>query len=226
MSLAPERSLAALAVAARVGGTVLALGFLVGLVGGPLVAPLGGLALVTLGRALRIERGGQILAALGFAAIAGAVGVSALRWGTLDLAELRAVQAVLGPTLAVGPEQVAGAAIAAAVAAWVALVLWVGAPPPRGAAGWLGAACETLAAALALVTAFWGPKLLFDSPEIPTSEVVASAGAWAGAAAAVMLTAALGAWPVRRLGLRSRAGLAGMSLVTVAVAFGIVVSSA
>jgi hypothetical protein len=197
---------------------VLALGYLTGLVSGPLVAAVGGLALNTFGRSLRMDRAGRGLAAAGFAVVAGALGIAAVRWGTLELAELRSVQAVLGPTLLVGPERAAIAAIIATVAGSVALGLWVAALPVQGFIQWAWTGLETLTVALALVSAFWGPKILFDFAEAPTTEVLESFRIWAAAASVVTFVAIAGGLGARMLPASIRTGLMGAALVALAVA--------
>jgi hypothetical protein len=221
-SLQIERSVSSFSAAARVGGLVLALGYLTGLVSGPLVAAVGGLALNTFGRSLRMDRAGRGLAAAGFAVVAGALGIAAVRWGTLDLAELRSVQAVLGPTLLVGPEPAAIGTIIATVAASVALGLWVAALPVQGFIQWAWTGLETLTVALALVSAFWGPKILFDFAEAPTAEVLDSFGIWAAAAAVVTFVAIAGGLGARMLPPSIRTALMGAALVALAVAAGLI----
>lgn len=141
-------------IAARVTGTVVAGSYLLGLTDGPVMMVIGGLALVTFGRGLVVDRAHEALAGAAVAVIAGALGVSALRWGSFELSEIRGVQGVLGPTLTVGPDEVAFAAAAAAVAGVVAHGVWRAEAPEGGRSL---VALESLVAALALVTAFWGP---------------------------------------------------------------------
>ena len=193
---------------ARVAGLVLALGYLTGFVPGPFVAPVGGLALVTFGRCLDLDRRAQALSAAGLAVVAGAVGVTALRWGTLDLAGLRSVQAVLGPTLLVGPTAAALASIAAAGAAIVALAMWVSARPAQGARQWAWAALETVAMGLCVVTAFWGPKVLAGA-DVELSETMLDAGIWLGAVAVCVVIGVAGA-----LALRAVAGRGAVALMS------------
>jgi hypothetical protein len=197
---------AAMSAGARVAGLVLALGYLTGEVPGPLVAAVGGLALMTLGRCLTLDRGAQALSAAGLAVVAGAVGVTGLRWDTLDLSGLRSVQAVLGPTLLVGPTAGALASIAAAVAATVALALWLGARPARGAWQWAWAILETLAMGLCLVTAFWGPKVLAGA-DVELSETVRGAAMWLGGIAACLVAGVAGALLLRAAAERWKAAL-------------------
>ena len=223
-SLQAERSVSSFSAAARAGGLVLAFGYLTGIASGPLVAAVGGLALNTFGRSLRTDRRGQAHSAAGLAVIAGALGIAALRWGTLELAELRSVQAVLGPTVLVGPEPAAAAAIIATAAAGLALGLWVAAVPVRGFVGWALTSLETLSVALALVTGFWGPKVLLGS-DVPSSEVVASLGVWAAAAAGVTVAGFGGGLLARLLPASIRSGLMIASLVALSVAAALIGST-
>jgi hypothetical protein len=217
----PERSTLAVAAGVRAGGLVLALGYLTGLVGGPLVAAVGGLALITLGRCLRMDRVDQAVAATGLAVISGALGITALRWGTLELEELRSVQAVLGPTIQVGPEATAVAVMVAAAAATLALALWIAVLPVRGFGGWTWTGLETLAVALALVTAFWGPKVLLGMEEVPDSEIVESVAIWAAASAAVVIAGIGGGLLARLVEPRARLAVMGVAALALLVAAGL-----
>jgi hypothetical protein len=209
---------AAMSAGARAAGLVLALGYLTGFVAGPLVAAVGGLALMTFGRCLSLDHGAQVLSASGLAVIAGAVGVTGLRWGTLDLSGLRSVQAVLGPTLLVGPTAGTIAAIGASIAAIAALALWLGARPAHGAAQWAWATLEALAMALCVVTAFWGPKVLAGA-EVELSETMRDAGMWVGAIALCLGVGVGGALALRAVtgGLKA-ALMTGSGLTVVAAA--------
>jgi len=153
-----------------------------------------------------MNRGEQAQACASLAVIAGALGVTGLRWGTLELAEIRSVQAVLGPTLLVGPELEAGATIVTALAAALALALWLASDPGHGVAGraWTGA--ETAAAALALVTAFWGPKILTPGSAGGAETAVGALG-WVVATGLVMMVAVGGSLGIGSLGPRSRTTL-------------------
>jgi hypothetical protein len=209
---------AAMSAGARLAGLVLALGYLTGLVPGPLVAAVGGLALMTYGRCLDLDRGAQALSAAGLAVVAGAVGVTGLRWGTLDLSGLRSVQAVLGPTLMVGPVAGATASIAAAVAAIVALALWSGARPAHGALQWVWVGLEALAMGLCVVTAFWGPKVLVGA-DVDLSQTAQDAGMWLAAIMVCLLFGVGGALLLRPLAGRWKAMLmAGCGLAVAAAA--------
>lgn len=153
-----EASPAAFASGTRAAGIVIALGYLLGVVAGPVVAVVGGLALITYGRSLLLMRIPAAIAGGAIAVIAGALGVGALRWEALELAELRGVQAVLGPTLLVGPTQSAVAVGVAAGAALVALAVWLSAPWPRARSGYLWSALEAVLVALAIVSVFFDPS--------------------------------------------------------------------
>lgn len=152
-----EASPAAFASGARAAGLVITFGYLLGVVAGPLVAVVGGLALITYGRSLLLTRIPASLAGAAVAVLAGSLGVGALRWEALGLADLRGVQAVLGPTLLVGPTQSAVATSIAAGAALLALAVWLSSPWPTHRIGLLWAALEAVAAALAITTVFFDP---------------------------------------------------------------------
>jgi hypothetical protein len=130
----------------------------------------------------------------GLAVIGGALQVGGLRWQSLDLAELRGAQAVLGPTVLVEPAAAAAASWAAALAATAALAAWLATARrgDQGAGGllvlglWLA---EAAVGALAIVTVFWGGS-------VPRGSFGGGGGAiallkWA-AAVAVVAAAAVG----------------------------------
>ena len=150
-------SASAFSVAARAGGAVICLGYLLALVDGPVVAVVGGLALITFGRNLLLDHRGAALSGAGLAVIAASLGIAALRWGALDLSELRGVQSVLGPTVLVGPPAAAAATSLAAVAAVVGLAAWMARPWPEGRVmfGWW--ALEAALGSLAVVALFFEP---------------------------------------------------------------------
>lgn len=166
-------------VAARVAGVIGALGYLFGVVEGPILGVLAGLALVTFGRALVSPQGAELVGPAAFGVMAGAVGAVALRWGTLDLADIRGAQGVIGPTLAVEPLPVALLAGAALAASTVALGLWltgaaeITTPGPRW--WWV----ETATVALFLASLFCGPP---STDPVQTLLWLASAAAIGGAA--------------------------------------------
>ena len=146
---------------ARIAGAVFTLGYVLGIVRGPLLAVAGGFALVTLGRAAAAAPPDDLVLGGALAVFVGALQVGGLRWETIELAELRGAQAVLGPSLLVGPQAAAAACWTAALAATGALAAWLatvrgfdGAMLPRGL--WIG---EAVLASLAIVTVFWGLAL-------------------------------------------------------------------
>lgn len=153
-ALAPGSRLSA---ATRVAGIVIAAGYLTGLTPGPLVSVIGALALVTFGRLLAAERPDALRNAAALAIVAAALGVGALRWGTVDLAELRGVQAVLGPSLLVGPVRAAIACGLAAVAAVLALGVWIDDPRPVSRADYVLAGIEAALWSLTVVTVLFDP---------------------------------------------------------------------
>lgn len=152
-------------------GAIGAIGYLTGLVDGPVVGALAGLSLVALGRSLVVDRGYELLGPICFGILAGAAGSVALRWGTLDLPEIQGAQGVLGPTIVVEPVAVAVANGAALVAATVVMGLWLMERTERPSAvprWWL---VEGAAGALLIATLFVGPA---------PSDVI-HAGIWLGA---------------------------------------------
>lgn len=194
-----NRSVAAYSVAARAGGVVVALGYLVGLVPGPIVAVVGALALVTFGRNLLLDPGAALVSGAALAVVGGAVGIAALRWSALDLGDIRGVQSVLGPTVLVGPTQAAVAAGIAAGGATTALAVWCARPWPRGRvqlAWWL---LEATVGALAIVTVFLDPAQSALSAG-GVADAAVQIARWAAVVAVVTGAAAGGAWLLRRHG--------------------------
>ena len=151
-------SLAA-ALATRVSGVVAALGYLAGIVEGPVVAVIGALALITFGRALTTRAEGVPLLGGAFAVLAGASGVVALRWGTLELSELRGIQGVLGPTFLVEPLELGIATSAAVVGGIGALGVWLAEPTSGGDKGRMWHWAEPATIALSLTALFAGPQV-------------------------------------------------------------------
>lgn len=204
---------AAFSVGARAAGIVIALGYLVGLVDGPIVAVVGALGLVALGRAIALSRVQAPAAGLAFAILAGALGVAALRWGALGLTSLRGAQAVLGPTVTVGPPAVAAAAGVAGLAAAAAAGIWLSDPSPRGRAAVVLHALEIAVAAFAIATAFWGPALVPGDGERTLS--------WVGVSGGVVAITTLLAVAAARVGLFVRvvvAATAGVAVLGAAAA--------
>ena len=166
MSSPPSTHSSSWSAGARAAGTIVALGYLLGLVRGPVMAVVGGLALVTLGRCVSARPPDDLVLAGSLAVLAGAVGVGALRWGVVDLGDLRGIQAVLGPTVLVGPATAAAACWIAAGGAVAALAAWLATtyeadargPGPRRLVLGLWA-LEAVVGGLAVVSVFWGPSL-------------------------------------------------------------------
>jgi hypothetical protein len=198
----PHRAygIAGFSVGTRVAGGVIAAGYLVGLLPGPVVAVVGGLALITFGRALLVGRleGSQAGAALAIAG--GGLGVGALRWGTLDLGELRSVQSVLGPTVLVGPDAAAAATAIAMTGAALAAAVWLLIPqPPRRLLPPVSAALEAVLAALAIVTVFVEPIARpLDLSE--AGDAAAVIGGWAAATAGATIALLVVSLALARVG--------------------------
>ena len=149
----------ALGAGLRVAGAVFALGYLLGFLDGPVVALVAGIGLMVLGRALIQSHPAALVSAVALSIFAGALGVAALRWNTLQIGTLRGAQAVLGPTLLVEPVSLATAAWLAAVGAALALAVWSALPIPRSRTASLLALTEASVGALAIATVSWGPSL-------------------------------------------------------------------
>lgn len=191
----PSPFLEAAAVGARAAGIVVALAYLTGALPGPLLAAVGGLALVTYGHALLLERKPSFVAGTAFAVIVVALAAGALRWSTLDLEELRGVQAVLGPTVLV-EKGGSDLPLLGPVAAWLAVAAGITAMAvwlrfPRGEAWfslvpWAG---EMIVAALAFATVFWGPAAIALGTG-DSGEIAAELGRWALVTIAIALPAA------------------------------------
>lgn len=223
----PTGSLWGWGAGARAAGAVLLLGYLLGLVQGPLPAVVGGLALLTLGRSAAARGTDDLLLGGALAVIGGALQVGGLRWETLELAQLRGAQAVLGPTVLVGPPGAAAACWLAALAATVALAAWLATArhSEEGAAGRLVRGLWTAEAALgafAIVTVFWGGS-------VPRGSFGGGDGAlalaeWAVAVAVVAVAAVAGATYLARVPSwrgwivgSAAAGVAGAALVVATV---------
>lgn len=213
--------------AARAAGAVVAAGFVLGVVAGPVTGVIGGLALVTFGRALTLDRVHEVRFALALAVLAGAIGIAVLRWGTLDLDDLRGVQAVLGPTVLVGPERAAAACIAAACGGILALGAWLEEgspqgtrpnerPDPEGTGRVPGTVDkglpipETIIGSAALALAFWGPA--------PRGLHLGDFAVTVGATVVVGVAAAGVALGLRRMGPRFVWATIGLAGATVAAA--------
>jgi hypothetical protein len=159
-------------------GAVVCVGFLAGLVPGPLVAPVVGFALMTFGRSLPATPARNALGALAWGVLALGVGVGALRWGTSSLDAIRGVQAVLGPTILVEPQEAAVGAGLAAGGGTVALGLWLATLRPRGLWPLLWSFFEAVVGALLLASAFWGPAVVARGAG-DASDLARDLGGWA-----------------------------------------------
>lgn len=200
----PSPYLEAAAVGVRVAGLVIALAYLSGWIPGPLLAAVGGLALVTYGHALLLEKAPSLMVGAAFAVVVAALAVGALRWSTLELSELRGVQAVLGPTVLVEKTS-SGQPLLAPIAAWtaaaaavIAMAVWL--RFPRGEAWfslvpWIG---ETLVGALAIATVYWGPAAIALGTG-DSGEIASELGRWALVTLAFAVPAGLLSFLLARL---------------------------
>jgi hypothetical protein len=174
----------AFATGTRVAGVVLIVGYLSGLVPGQIVSLVGGLALITFGRMLLLERKDTAVAGAALAVAAGSFGIPALRWGTLSLESLVGAQSVIGPTILVGPETSAIAAGVALGAALVAIAAWstqpVGVDKTARAWGRVEGVVAVLAATLVFAAPGAGGSMteLFGDPvELAPTAATIAAGA-------------------------------------------------
>lgn len=204
---------------ARCAGATIALGYLLGFVSGPLVPVIGGLALVTYGHGLLLDRGSRTFAAAGLAIVAGAIGIGALRWGAMGLDAIRGAQQVLGPTVLVGPEAASAASWMAALSAIAGLAVWISAGyrdtwPARAA--WVA---EAALGSLAVVWIFWGDA------HVTESQGALVAGVRWAAAVAVAGAAVIGlAVVIARLGPSWRWAVAGVAAAGVIGAAAVIAS--
>ena len=172
------------ATGTRVAGAVLMIGYLSGLVPGAIVSLVGGLALITFGRALLLDRGATAVSGAALAVTAGAFGIAALRWGTLSLGSLVGAQSVLGPTILVGPEAPAIAAGVALGAALAAAAAWAVEPSGVDRPSRIWARLEGILAVLAATLVFAAPgtggsigELVSEPVEIALTVAVVAVGA-------------------------------------------------
>lgn len=216
-----ESAASTFSLAARVAGAVICLGYLLGAVQGPVVAVVGGLALITFGRNLLLDHHRAAISGAALAVIAAALGIAALRWGALDLGELRGVQSVLGPTLLVGPVEASVATSVAAAAAVAALAVWMSRPWPDSKIlyGWWG--LEAAIGSLALVTSFFEPAGLFGQ----SGQGLLAMLGWIGATVAVVALVATGGWLLRSVSEGVSALLMGAAGAAVAGAAAILVTA-
>jgi hypothetical protein len=204
----------ALAAGTRAAGTVIAFGYLLGFVSGPLIGVMGGLALISLGRSLTAEGDDAAAASAAFAVLAGAFGVAALRWKSLELDSIRGAQGVLGPTVLVGPAEAAAGAVLAGLAAIAAGIVWLSVSEGRDLSGHLVRGSDALVVGLVVATAFWGPAIPWGSA---SSEVIAALGGWALVVVLVAGAAGGGSLVVGRLNVKLRWALLATALLATAV---------
>ena len=166
-----------LAAAARVAGAVIAIGYLGGLAPGPLAAALGALGLVTFGRAILSDRAATAIGVAAFGVISLAAVAGALRWGTSSLDALRGVQAVLGPTILVDPQEAAIGASLAAGGGTLGLALWLSAHRPENLLAYAWNLFEAELGAMVLAICFWGPAVVAPSGG-DAGELAKDLGGW------------------------------------------------
>ena len=182
----PDPGLAGLSAAARISGAVIALGYLTGLVPGTLAAAVLALGTMTFGRSMWSR--GELLGVVAFGVVVLASLVGALRWGSDSLDAIRGAQAVLGPTILIGPQEAAIGAGLAAGAGVIALSVWLGVPRPVGLWSWVITSAEGVVVALCLVTSFWGPAVI--APSVGDwAELGRDVGGWALAVLAALAPA-------------------------------------
>ncbi|MGH2753007.1 MAG: hypothetical protein ACRDLB_01110, partial [Actinomycetota bacterium] len=122
------------------------------------------------------------LTGVAIAVTAGALGVGALRWDAIELRALRGAQAVLGPTLLVGPPRAAAAAWLGLGAVVIAATVLLAAPVGHGRVALGVRIAEGLVVGLAGATVFWGPSI----PDgLGAGELAGRIGIWALATIAV-----------------------------------------
>ena len=187
------------------------------------MAVVGGLALVTLGRAVTVKAPEDAALAGALAVLAGAVGVGALRWGAVDLGDLRGIQGVLGPTLLVGPPAAATACWIAALGAIAALAAWLataraadGVAPdaPRRLVLGLWVA-EAVIGGGVVASVFWGPSIprgSFAPGALLGWAAIVAVVAGAAAGLAIVL-AGRPSWRWATLGAGAAAAAAGAGLL-------------
>ena len=178
-------------------------GYLAGLVPGAVMSLVGGLGLITFGRCLVSDDGRSLRATAALAIVAGALGVAALRWGTVSLQGIAGAESVFGPSIAVGPTAAASASWAGLAAGILALGVWATAPEvplSRKARLWSG--FEVALGVLALAWVFAAPgsggslASITNDPLEWAVPVVATLAGTAIALAAARIIKSRGAWIV------------------------------
>ena len=206
-------------IGTRVAGAVLLVGYLSGFVPGAVMSLVGGLGLMTFGRCLLSDERSSLRSSLALAIVAGALGVGALRWGTVSLQGIGGAESVLGPSIAVGPAAAAAASWAGLLAGVFALAVWGAAlETPTRATRWWGAA-EVALAIVALAWVFAGPGAggAFSSVGSEPLEwlvpVVATLGGTALALLGARVARGRGGWVVLGLAAAGTIGAAAATAV-------------
>jgi hypothetical protein len=228
-----SRARAGLVVATRVAGYSVALFYLLGADDGPVLVVVGGLGLAAIGRIVhRAEArhaagkhlvprfqstGGTELLypAAAFVVVAVGLTIPSLRWRLLDLSDLRGVQAVLGPTLLVGPASVAISAWVAAVATLIGFAHGIVSTQGRGPAWWFWSTIEIAVGALAAATVYYGPAIPGWGNE--GTAIRSDVLGWAAALGIAAISIAAVAWVVRRISRAVRWAMLGACGVAVLV---------
>jgi hypothetical protein len=219
-ALTVDRDAAAAAVAIRLAGVVLGLGYLSGLAGGTLLTLAGALALITGGRVLIADRRDSFFLSIGFVVISLALGAAALRWGTTSLHEWREIQSVLGSPVALEPQVGAIGCGLAVFGGALALVLWLAGDGPQGRAAFALQIVEVGTIVLALVTAFWGAGV----PDSGGSDIALAVARWVALTAVGTATAIFVSRKVMTPGSRLPLVAAGVGVVSIAVSLALLAS--
>jgi hypothetical protein len=166
-------------------------GYLLGLVPGAVMSVVGGLGLITFGRCLVSDSSRSLRAAAALAIVAGALGISALRWGTVSLQGIASAQSVLGPSIVVGPLAAAAAAGVALGAGVLALGVWSAAPEAPASRGerrwgWFEVALGVLALAWVFAAPGTGGSLSSVTKE-PLEWLIPAAATAVGTALALVV---------------------------------------
>jgi hypothetical protein len=153
-----------LATGLRVVGAAAALLLLGGVLQGSMWIVFAGLTMAAAGRLLIApDRDSRIAVVLSLVVLCGAVAALCLRWNTLDASAVRGTQAVLGPTLLVGPRSVATGAWLVTGAAALALGVWMASGPRLAdTRSTLLGVGELKVVALAVAVPAWGPVAAGD----------------------------------------------------------------
>jgi hypothetical protein len=217
-----SRARAGLVVGTRAAGHALALVYLLGAMDGAVLIVVGALGLVAFGRVVA-GRTELLYHALAFVVAAIGLTIPSLRWQLLELSELRGAQAVLGPTLLVGPPAVAVSTWIAALATLLGFGLGLASAPGRGVRWWLWSTIEAAVGALAAVTVYYGPAIPGWGNE--GASIRDDVPAWAAAVGVAAVAIIVAAGVARELPAVARRVLLGGSGVAVLVAAGVLVAT-